>query len=312
MKILVADDDKNLRRVLANELSDKGFEVGEADSGLKAVDLLEKYEYDVLLLDLNMPGLNGLDVLKQMKTMEIPTETVILTANATVSTAIEAMKLGAYDFLTRPFNVVELVEVVRKAFEKKELLNENIHLKAQIKRQAEDRKIVTKNPAMFEILESVNKFASSDFPVLISGESGVGKELIARAIHDASKRREGAFVPLNCGAIPESTLESEFFGHEKGAFTIFPPPVCLTAQMSAYCAVQVLLEGLRRSGRELSRERLISSLEKVYEFDTGLTPLITYGPNRHIGAMGAYIVIVDPGKEGTKDFISSRKWVAVE
>ena len=219
MKILVADDDKNFRRVLATELSDEGFEVGEADSGLKAIDLLEKHEYDVSILDMNMPGLNGMDVLKQVKASDTATEVIILTGHATVSTAIEAMKLGAYDFLTKPFNVEELIELVRKAYEKKELLSENVHLKAQIKRQAGEQKIVTQDPAMFEILESVKKFASSHLPVLISGESGVGKELIARAIHDASKKSDGPFIPINCGAIPENTLESELFGHEKGSFT---------------------------------------------------------------------------------------------
>jgi two-component system response regulator AtoC len=219
VKVLVADDDKNLRKVLMNELSDEGFYADGTDNGMKTIDLLEKNEYDVLLLDLNMPGLSGMDVLDKIKDLEIPTEVIILTAYATVSTAVEAMKLGAYDYLTKPFQIEELIAVINKAYEKKELLSENLLLKSQIKRQSVANKIITKNPLMLEILETVKKVAVSDLPVLIYGESGVGKELVAKAIHDASKRVDMPFIPINCGAIPETMLESELFGHEKGAFT---------------------------------------------------------------------------------------------
>jgi DNA-binding NtrC family response regulator len=219
VKVLVADDDKNLRNVLMSELFDEGFDVDETDNGMKTVDLLEKNEYDVLLLDLNMPGLSGMDVLDKIKDLEISTEVVILTAYATVSTAVEAMKLGAYDYLTKPFQIEELIAVINKAYEKKKLLSENLLLKSQIKRQSVANKIITKNPHMLEILETVKKVAVSDLPVLIYGESGVGKELVAKAIHDASKRIDMPFIPINCGAIPETMLESELFGHEKGAFT---------------------------------------------------------------------------------------------
>ena len=219
MKILVADDDRNLRKVLTNELSYEGYEVDEADNGVKAADLVEKNEYDILLLDLNMPGLSGMDVLKKIKGLDIPTEVIILTAHATLSVAVDAMKLGAYDFLTKPFQTEELKAVIEKAYEKKNLLNENLILKSQIKRQSEAKSIITKSPVMVELLETVKKFAASDLAVLISGESGAGKELIARAIHDASKRTDGAFIPINCSAIPDTMLESELFGHERGAFT---------------------------------------------------------------------------------------------
>jgi len=219
MKILIADDDKNLRKVLMNELSEEGFNVNETDNGIKAVDMLEKDEYDVLLLDLNMPGLSGMDVLKKIKDLDIPTEVIILTAHATVSTAVDAMKLGAYDYLTKPFQINELITFIEKAYEKKKLLSENLLLKSQIKRQSVTKDIITKNPLMLEILENVKKVAISDLPILIYGESGVGKELIAKAIHNASKRIDMPFLPINCGAIPETMLESELFGHEKGAFT---------------------------------------------------------------------------------------------
>jgi len=219
VKVLVADDDKNLRRVLMNELSEEGFDVDEAESGIKAMDLLEKDEYDVLVLDLNMPGLGGMDVLRKIKTLEFSTEVIVLTGHSTVSTAVEAMKLGAYDYLTKPFKMVELKAIIEKAYEKKALINENLGLKAQIKRQSQTQRIVTKNPKMLEILDHVKAVAMSDFPVLIYGGSGVGKELIAKAVHDASKRAAGPFIPINCGAIPENMLESELFGHEKGSFT---------------------------------------------------------------------------------------------
>jgi two-component system, NtrC family, response regulator AtoC len=219
MRILIADDDKNLRKVLVNELAEDGFDADEAQGGIKAMDLLEKDEYDVMVLDLNMPGLGGMDVLKKIKALGLPTEIIILTGHSTVATAVEAMKLGAYDYLAKPFQLAELKAVIGKAYEKKALVNENLVLRTQIKRQSQGQRVISKNPSMLELLENLKKLAESEFPVLICGESGVGKELIAKAIHDASPRAEGPFVPINCGAIPENMLESELFGYEKGAFT---------------------------------------------------------------------------------------------
>jgi len=219
MKILIADDDRNLRKVLFSELSEAGFKVSESENGIKAKDLLEKEEYDVLLLDLNMPGMSGMEVLQHVKDAEISTEVIVFTGNATVSTAVDAMKMGAYDYITKPFQIHKLITVIEKAYERKNLRNENLALKSQIKRQSKTSEIVTQSPLMFEILENIKKFAVSDLPVLVCGESGVGKELVARAVHDASGRRDAPFLPLNCGAIPETMLESELFGHEKGAFT---------------------------------------------------------------------------------------------
>jgi DNA-binding NtrC family response regulator len=219
MKILILDDDKNLRKVLISELDEEGHDVGETDSGLKALEMLEKDEYDVLILDLNMPGFHGLDVLKKIRKLDIPVEVIVLTGHGTVSSAVEAMKLGAYDFLTKPFELKVLKAIIEKAYEKKELRNENLHLKVQMRRQTKTQAIITGSPRMIEILESVKKVALSDFPVLVEGESGVGKELVARAIHEESKRKDGPFIPINCGAIPENMLETELFGHEKGAFT---------------------------------------------------------------------------------------------
>jgi DNA-binding NtrC family response regulator len=219
IRVLIADDDKNLRKVLVNTLSDFGFEVSHTDSGTRAMEMLTQDEYDVLLLDLNMPRLSGMDVLKRMKASDIPTEVIILTANGTVSTAVEAMKLGAHDYIAKPFKTEELKVVVEKAYEKKKIVEENHLLRTQIKRQCASPAILTASPLMNDILKILNRFAASEFPVLVHGESGVGKELVARAIHDASPHADGPFIPVNCGAIPETVIESELFGHEAGAFT---------------------------------------------------------------------------------------------
>jgi DNA-binding NtrC family response regulator len=219
IKILIAEDEKNLRTILVNELSTEGYDVTEADDGRKALDILQKDEYDLLLLDISMPVLSGIEVLKKMKDLEIPTEVIILTGNVNITTAVEAMKLGAYDYLTKPFNFNELFLVIEKAHEKKKLRRENLLLKTQIKRQKEETQLVAKSPLMLELLEIVKKVAVSDFPVLITGESGSGKELVAKSIHMESARADGPFIAINCGAIPDTMIESELFGHEKGAFT---------------------------------------------------------------------------------------------
>ncbi len=219
MKLLVADDEKNIRQVLRTELSNDHTHVDEVENGRRALELLDQDEYDVLLLDLNMPGLVGIDVLKKIKSLDIPTEVIVLTANATISTAVEAMKLGAYDYLSKPFRLEELGPIIDKAYEKKKLRSENILLKTQIQRQTERKHLIAASRVMQELQETAKKVAQSDFPVLITGESGVGKELIAASIHRESKRAGGPFVPINCGAIPENMIESELFGFEKGAFT---------------------------------------------------------------------------------------------
>jgi two-component system response regulator AtoC len=219
MRLLIADDDRNLTTVLTTELSESGYDVSMTGSGSNAAILLEDEDFDVLLLDLNMPGLGGIDVLKKIRTSEMPPEVIILTGHGTVNTAVEAMKLGAYDFLAKPFKLEELKAVIDKAYEKRKLLAENLLLKTQLRRQTTRKIIVTRNPLLLEILETARRVAVSDFPVLIYGETGVGKELFARTIHDASPRSDGPFIPINCPAIPENMIESELFGHEKGAFT---------------------------------------------------------------------------------------------
>jgi two-component system response regulator AtoC len=219
IRVLIADDDKHLRKILAKTLTDSGLDVTETDSGLKAAALLGQDEYDILLLDLHMPKISGIDTLKKIKSANLPTEVIILTGNATVSTAVEAMKLGAYDYLTKPCKIAELKVIIEKAYEKKKLIHENILLKTQLQRQSAAGTIITNSPLMHDILKTITRLAASDYPVLLLGESGTGKELLAKAVHEASLHAEGPFVPLNCGAIPETVMESELFGHELGAFT---------------------------------------------------------------------------------------------
>jgi DNA-binding NtrC family response regulator len=218
-RVLIVDDDNNLRRVLRMELGEAGFSVNDVESGQKAMEILSKEDFDILLLDLNMPGIQGLEVLQWIRQEEVGVEVVILTANATIQTAVEAMRMGAYDYLTKPFKFDELGLVIQKAAEKNGLVRENRRLRSRLARQESFPEIVTAAPAMRELLETVRRIAPSTVPVHIFGESGVGKELVARGIHSASDRAGQAFVALNCAAITESMFESELFGHEKGAFT---------------------------------------------------------------------------------------------
>ncbi len=219
MRILIADDEKNIREILRNELAAVMSRVEVAENGIKALELLEKDEYDVLLLDLSMPGMGGIDVLKKLNTLDIPTEVIVLTAHASIQTAVDAMKLGAYDYLTKPFKMAELLPIIEKACEKKKLRRENLLLKTHVKKQSEISSLIAESPVMRDVLGRARKVAQSDFPVLITGESGTGKELIARLIHNASSRAERSYVVINCGALPETMIESELFGYEKGAFT---------------------------------------------------------------------------------------------
>jgi DNA-binding NtrC family response regulator len=219
IRVLIADDEKNIRELLRDELAVIMTNVAAVNSGPAALAELERSDYDILLLDLTMPDMDGIEVLKKLKLLDNPTEVIILTAHATIQTAVEAMKLGAYDYLLKPFKIAELLPVIEKAFEKKKLRSENILLKTQVKKQSEVRTLIAESQLMRDVIERSKKVAQSDFPVLITGESGTGKELIARIIHNASSRAERSYVVINCGALPETMIESELFGYEKGAFT---------------------------------------------------------------------------------------------
>jgi DNA-binding NtrC family response regulator len=218
--VLVVDDDADVRGLLAAVLqSDAGAIVTEAASGAEGMALLGREEFDVAVVDVQMPDHSGLDVLRWARAAEIDTELIVLTANADVETAVQAMRLGAYDFIPKPCKNAELREVVARAAEKKALRRENSALKEVVNRREGLPTIVGQSPEILEVLAVITRVAASDSPVLVHGESGTGKELVARSIHLQSPRAARPFVSINCGALPDTLLESELFGHRKGAFT---------------------------------------------------------------------------------------------
>lgn len=220
-KLLVVDDEKNLRLVVQKEMARQGHEVECAADGEAAWELLEEQDFDVVLCDINMPRLDGMGLLRRTRERsQNPPEVIMLTGQATVESAIEAMKLGAYDYLTKPYRIGELSALVTAAAEKQQLKVDNQRLRAQIARTHQSLpEIVADSPQMKEALRLVQRVAPSDTSVLITGESGVGKELIAQAIHRLSNRSDKPFIDLNCAALQDTLLESELFGYEAGAFS---------------------------------------------------------------------------------------------
>jgi len=219
-KILLIDDEPGMREVLSAVLGRAGHQVVVAESGEQGIVLIGAEIFDLVVTDLRMPGpYNGMDVLKTAKDISPETLVIILTAFATLDVAIEAMKLGAYDVLTKPFNNDHVELTVRKALDAKRLSAENLLLKRELKERAGFENIIAISQSMQEVFALVRRVAPTDSTVLICGESGTGKELVARAIHFNSPRRDEAFVTVNCAALPETLLESELFGHMKGAFT---------------------------------------------------------------------------------------------
>ncbi len=218
-RILIAEDEANLRLVLQKELERLGYRVQAAPDGEAALRKLEESNVDVLLCDINMPRIDGMEVLRRVHQRPNPPEVIMLTGQATVETAVEAMKLGAYDYLTKPYSITELDVRVKQAAEKRRLRVDNLRLREQLARQSGLPEIVSVSPAMTEAIRLVERVAPSEASVLITGESGTGKELIAHAIHRLSTRAEGSFIDINCAAFQESLLESELFGYEAGAFS---------------------------------------------------------------------------------------------
>ncbi len=220
-KLLVVDDENNLRLVVQKEMTRQGHEVHVAADGEAAWAMMDEQDYDVVLCDINMPRLDGIGLLRRIREQsQNPPEAIMLTGQATVENAIEAMKLGAYDYLTKPYRIAELSALVVQAAEKQQLKVDNQRLRAQIARSTGSiPEIVAESPQMKESLRLVRRVAPSDTSVLITGESGVGKELIAQAIHRLSRRSEKVFIDLNCAALQDTLLESELFGHEAGAFS---------------------------------------------------------------------------------------------
>ena len=219
-KLLVVDDENNLRLVVQKELSRLGHDVETEADGELAWHALEQKDYDVLLCDINMPNLDGMSLLRRLREKRHnPPEVIMLTGHATVETAIEAMKLGAYDYLTKPYRITELAALVTQAYEKQKLKIDNQRLRAQLERNTSLPDIIAESPQMKEVLRLSQRVARAETSVLITGESGTGKELIAQALHRLSPRSKQPFVDLNCAALQDSLLESELFGHEAGAFS---------------------------------------------------------------------------------------------
>jgi DNA-binding NtrC family response regulator len=219
IRMLVVEDDKALSEIVCEELRARGHMAVAAETVTEGLEQLKLSEFEVALVDLMLPDGSGIDILKRIADEGLPTEAIVLTGYATVDTAIQAMKLGAYDYVTKPARMEELEILVAKAAEKSRLRRENAHLRRRLEGQVPGDGIVTEDPAMRDLMATVERVAPSDLPVLIQGESGTGKELIARLVHRMSARNVQPFVAINCGAVPESLLESELFGHEKGSFS---------------------------------------------------------------------------------------------
>ncbi|MEK7370388.1 MAG: Fis family transcriptional regulator [Candidatus Rokubacteria bacterium GWC2_70_24] len=218
-RVLVVDDEKSMRELLAITLERQGYEVSVAEDGEVAIEAVRRDGFDVIITDLRMPNADGLQVLRAAKEHTPETVVIVITAVGSTETAVEAMKLGAYDYITKPFKLDEIHLIIRRALERKRLRDENLYLRKQLETQHRFDNIVGKSARMAEIFDTIRKIADSPSTVMVSGESGTGKELVARAIHFNSQRRTKPFVSVNCGAIPEALMESELFGHVKGAFT---------------------------------------------------------------------------------------------
>jgi two-component system response regulator PilR (NtrC family) len=216
--ILIIDDEQSMRDFLSIMLKKEGYDVVSAETGSDALKAVQNEIFDLVISDVKMPGMDGIDVLKAVKEVSPETMVIMVTAYATAETAVEAMKLGAYDYITKPFKVDEIKLTIQKALEKRFLKNENILLKREVARIGFEN-FIGKSEPMQKVFKLIRQVADTGSTVLITGESGTGKELVARAVHVNSSRKDKPFVTVNCGALPETLLESELFGYMRGAFT---------------------------------------------------------------------------------------------
>jgi len=218
-RVLIVDDEESMRDFLSIMLHREGYQVDTAVDGAQAVVHLRDHSYDLVISDIKMPRMTGLELLAHIKDRTPETVVLMVTAFSSTDEAVEAMKQGAYDYITKPFKNEEIRLIVKNALERRELRRENLALKEALGQRFSFDGLIGKSKMMQDVFSMIRKVASSPVKILVTGESGTGKELVARAIHYNSDRRDGPFVPINCGAIPENLLESELFGHEKGSFT---------------------------------------------------------------------------------------------
>ncbi len=217
--LLIVDDDDELRETMSRRFQRSGFGVQDVGRSEEALALAQRRDFDVAIFDMAMPGMSGLELLEEFKRSHAECEVILLTGRGTIETAVTAMKMGAYDFLTKPFPLKELEPLIQKAYERRLLKKENRQLKALLNRSLPQSDMIGQSDAMLEVFRLIERAGPSDKAILIQGESGTGKELVARALHQSSERSDKPMVVINCAALPEPLLESELFGHEKGAFT---------------------------------------------------------------------------------------------
>jgi two-component system response regulator AtoC len=218
-RVLVIDDEENLRHYLQLILGEAGYQVAIAQDGKEALEKMQRHAWDIILCDIKMPTMDGMALLKAAKEKGLEGTIIMMSAYGTVDTAVEAMKIGAYDYISKPFNADEIILTLKKAEERERLREENIRLREEVQRDYDLTNIVVQSESMRKLFGLIKKVAQYKSSILITGESGTGKELVARAIHYNSDRKNKALISVNCGAIPENLLESELFGHVKGAFT---------------------------------------------------------------------------------------------
>lgn len=263
-KVLVVDDEMIMRNFLAETLKRKGLEVVTAENGKTGIAEFKQNSFDMVFTDMKMPDITGLEVLKRIKEISPTTIVVVVTAFGSIDNAVEAMRLGAFNYLIKPFTPDTIEAIIEKAADHESLVAENQYLRQQVNGpSAYDSAIVAENPMMKKILQDVERIANSNANVFISGESGTGKEVIARLIHNQSPRSQKPYVRVNCAAIPEALVESEFFGHEKEPSPVQPisAKAVLNWLIQALCYSMRLLKFLyryRRSYLELFRSRNLS------------------------------------------------------
>lgn len=217
--ILLVDDEKSIRETLKIILEDDGFVVITAKNGFEALDYIKDNMIDILVTDLRMPGMDGIELMENALEIDPYLQTIFISAYADIKSAVKALKMGAFDYIEKSFSTEELIFAVKKAIERRKLIEENMNLRSRLEGDYEQDGVIGKSEKMQRLFNLINRIANSRANVLLTGESGVGKDVFAKLIHNKSSRKSNNFIAINCGAIPENLIESELFGHEKGSFT---------------------------------------------------------------------------------------------